>query len=473
MRLHTQCDKGTHRRYAAAVPTTWRLFTNDEPEREVFASLAAVLKLPSEPAGPPNRLRHVIRVEHAGLSYYLKTFQKTQWKNRVHFKLTEPRAVDDADRERKVTDALRQSGYQAPRPVAYGRAGATSYYLCAQLPGESLAEHMKKGAVDAALGRQLAAHCGKLLAAGFQLPDLSADHVFPGVEDGVEAHRQPAVLDLHNGGIGPAGAPTRKVLGRVLRRFARSVRGLPVDRSLAMAFAVRLLRHAGAGKLQRRQLLTAAQPFGTAARYEQGNRSHHYAERNPKRAHREGQLLEQIWPGKQNETVLDLPCGTGRLLPFLRAHGHRVAQGDGAFAMLKQADSRGLRGELLVQANALQIPFGDACVDGVVMFRFLHHLPPEAAKSAIAEACRVAGRFVVVSFFHPCSMHHLQRRTRQLLGTPATRFAMTLATLKKTAKRHGFELQQSTAQLPFARDLWLASFTRIEIPAVRTSTSRG
>jgi len=452
------------------VPTTWRLFTDDDLEREAFASLAAVLDLPSEPAGPPNRLRHVIRVEHAGRNYYLKTFQKTQWKNRLHFKLTKPHAADDADRERQVTDALRHNGYQAPRPVAYGRNGATSYYLCAQLPGESLAEHMKKGAVDAELSQQLAEHCGKLLAAGFQLPDLSADHVFPGVEDGVAAHREPAVLDLHNGGIGPAGAPTRKVLGRVLRRFARSVRGLPVDRNLAMAFAVRLLRHAGSGKQQRRQLLTAAQPFGTAARYEQGNRSRNYAERNPKRAQRERELLERVWPGKPNERVLDLPCGTGRLLPFLRDHGHQVAQGDGAFAMLSQANSRGMRGEMLFQANALQIPFGDACVDGVVMFRFLHHLPPEAAKSAIAEACRVASRFVVLSFFHPCSMHHLQRRTRQLLGTPATRFAMTLTTIKKIAKRHGFELQQSTAQLPFARDLWLASFTRSEIPPVRTST---
>ncbi|MFT4511824.1 MAG: ubiquinone/menaquinone biosynthesis C-methylase UbiE [Planctomycetota bacterium] len=470
MRLDTQCDKGPHRRYAAAVPTTWRLFTDDEAEREVFKSLAAVLKLPNEPAGPPNRLRHVVRIEHAGQNYYLKTFQKTQWKNRVHFLLSEPRAVDDADRERKVTDALRQGGYQAPRPVAYGRDGAAAYYLCAQLPGESLAEHMQKGLVDAALGRQLAAHCGKLLAAGFQLPDLSADHVFPGVDDGIAAHLQPAVLDLHNGGTCVAGAPTRKVLGRVLRRFARSVRGLPVDRNLAMAFAVRLLRHAGTGKPERRQLLTAAQPFGTAARYELGNRSRNYAERNPKRAQRERELLERVWPGNNNETVLDLPCGTGRLLPFLREHGHQVAQGDGAFAMLEQADSRGMRGELLVQANALQIPFGDGSVDGVVMFRFLHHLPPEAAKSAIAEACRVARRFVVVSFFHPCSMHHLQRRTRQLLGTPATRFAMTLAAIKKTAKRHGFELHRSTAQLPFARDLWLASFTRLQNPAARAGT---
>jgi len=440
------------------VPKTWRLFTEDPDELAAFASLADVLALPNEPAGPPNRLRHVVRIEHGGQNYYLKTFQKTQWKNRVHFQLSPPRASDDADRERKVTDAIRKKGYQAPRPVAYGRDGDKAYYLCAQLPGMSLAEHMRAGDVDKRLANQLARHCGTLLKDGLQLPDLSADHVFPGVDDGVPAHREPAVLDLHNGGTA-AKPPTRKVLGRVLRRFARSVRELPVDRGVAMAFATRLLRSAGVDKAMRRQLLTAAQPFGTAARYEQDGRSHTYAERNPKRAKAERRLLERVWPGQAGETVLDLPCGTGRLLPFLREQQHRVLQADGALAMVKQAREQGCAGDLMLQSNALQMPFADSSVDGVVMFRFLHHLPPDAAKAAIAEACRVARRFVVVSFFHPCSLHHLQRRTRQLLGTPATRFAMPLKTVKKVARQQGFSLDRSTAQMPFARDLWLASFT--------------
>jgi len=441
------------------VPTTWQLFTEDPDERAAFASLADVLKLPSQPAGPPNRLRHAISIEHAGRRFYLKTFKRTQWKNRVHFWLTEPRASDDADRERKVTDALRARGHLAPRPVAYGRDGDASYYLCAELPGTSLADHMRTSEVDKALADQLARHCGRLLADGFHLPDLSADHVFPGPTDGTEARRPPAVLDLHNGRTA-AGPPTNKVLGRVLRRFARSVRGLPVDRVSAMAFAIRLLREAGAGRGQRRRLLTAAQPFGTAARYEQTGRSSAYAGRNPKRAAAEHRLLARVWPGERGETVLDLPCGAGRLLPFLRANGHAVLQGDGALAMLRQTREQDLAADLLVQCDALQTPFADASADGVVMFRFLHHLPQDAAKVAIAEACRVARRFVVISFFHPCSMHHLQRRTRQLLGTPATRFAMSLRKIEKIASENGFVLHRSTAQLPFARDLWLASFTR-------------
>lgn len=36
---------------------------------------------------------------------------------------------------------------------------------------------------------------------------------------------------------------------------------------------------------------------------------------------------------------------------------------------------------------------------------------------------------------------------------------MSLTTIKKIARQNGFQLHRSTAQLPFARDLWVASFT--------------
>jgi SAM-dependent methyltransferase len=460
MRRDTDCDKGTPRRYARRVPG-WQLFTDDPDERQTFADLQTTLAHRSEPAGPPNRLRHVVRIDALGRRYFLKCFQRTQWKNRLHFATTTPRAADDADRERRVTQALRTAGHGAPRPIAYGRDGAAAYYLCAELDGSSLAERIAAGTVDDGLRDRIARHCGRLLAEGFRLPDLSADHVFA-TDDGALS-----VLDLHNGGTARGGTarggsapPPRKLLARVLRRFARSVRELPVARAAAMRFATRLLRASGVTLATRRALLTAAQPFGTAARYERGERSRHYAERNPRRTAQERALLERVWPGRPGERVLDLPCGAGRLLPFLRERGHLVAQADGAMAMLRQADEREQRGELLVQADALQMPFGDGAVDGVVMFRFLHHLPPEAARAAIAEACRVAGRFVVLSFFHPISVHHLQRRARQVLGTPATRFAMPLSAVRRAAERHGFRLHASTAQLPFARDLWLAAFVR-------------
>jgi SAM-dependent methyltransferase len=201
-------------------------------------------------------------------------------------------------------------------------------------------------------------------------------------------------------------------------------------------------------------------PFATAARYEAPGKSDAYATRNPARTARELALLARVWPGRPDESVLDLPCGAGRLLPFLHERGHRVVQADGAFAMLRQARARGERPVPAAQADALATPFADGAFDGVVMFRFLHHLSPAVRRQAIAEACRTARRFVVTSFFHPCSVHHLQRCLRRLGGAAPTRFVVTKHTLAAEFAAHGFRLATTAAELPYARDLWVVSFVR-------------
>ncbi|MCA8948202.1 MAG: hypothetical protein KDE27_01790, partial [Planctomycetes bacterium] len=164
----------------------------DERERALFADLDAVLALPFEPAGPPNRLRSVRRIAIAGRIWFLKVFTATQPKNRLRFALTRPRARNDAGRELRVTQALRAAGFAAPRPVAFGCRGATSFYLCAELAGRPLADWLATPDAGQGLADRAARFCGGLLAAGFRLPDLSPDHVF------VDGERF-AVLDLHNG----------------------------------------------------------------------------------------------------------------------------------------------------------------------------------------------------------------------------------------------------------------------------------
>lgn len=113
--------------------------------------------------------------------------------------------------------------------------------------------------------------------------------------------------------------------------------------------------------------------------------------------------------------MLDVPCGAGRLQAFSLALGHQIVWADGALSMVRQACADTTAAPPSVQTSALQLGFADRSFDGVLQFRFLHHLPRHKAKTAVAEARRVAQRFVVVSVFHPCSLHHLQRRLRELL----------------------------------------------------------
>lgn len=423
----------------------------------MFRDLASTLALAAEPAGPPNRLRHVVRLQTPLGVYFLKTFVRTQWQNRLRFLLTAPRASDDADRERQVTLALRAAGHQTPRPIACGRRGAASFYLCAALPGDSLRAWLQRGPAAADLVRRVAEHCGRLLRGGFLLPDLSAEHVFA---TDFATDTPIAVLDLHNGQLVRRGQWPRRFWSRLLRRFGRSVRDVDVSRTTALRFAMRLFAAAGVARKARRSTLHSLPPWETAGRYEASGKSGDYAKRNPARHRRELELLRRLWPGRPGEQVLDIPCGAGRLLPELvQRFQHQVLQADHAMAMLRESASLGRR-VAAVRADALAMPFAERAVDGVVVFRFLHHLPHDAQQQLVAEACRTARRFVVISFFHPCSAHQLQRWVARWFGGRITRFPTAPRRLRAWFRANGFEAAAFAAEAAYRRDLWLAVFVR-------------
>jgi SAM-dependent methyltransferase len=435
------------------VVRSWRWLEAQAAERSAFPDLATALALPATVAGPENRLRSVRAIAVPGLgTCYLKLFRRTQWKNRLRFLLTRPRCADDAQREAAMAQALRAAGIAAPRPIAVGRAGASSSLLLAALPGTSLAELVQGSAVDDALLRRAAVFCGALLRRGFWLPDLSLDHVYV---DGPAL----GILDLHNGTLAHPGPPPRRLCLRVLRHFRRSALSLPIASLPALRFAVRLLRAAGRGA-EARRLLQALPPLQSWRRYEAPGRSERYAQRDMARGRAESELLARVWPGRPGDLVLDAPCGTGRVAALLRERfGARVLPVDAAWAMLQQARASHQDTPLL-RADALALPLRDGAADGVVLFRFLHHLPPELARRALAEACRVARRFVVVSWFHPCSVNAFGRRLRRLFGARQHRFALGRATLHRWLRSHGMEPDAEAAQLPWLRDLWVASFIR-------------
>jgi len=432
---------------------SWRWLEAEAAERAAFPDLDAVLALPATAAGPENRLRSVREISVPGLGrYFLKLFRRTQFKNLIRFRLTRPRCSSDAEREADVAAALRKAGIATPRALAVGRDGPASSLLLAQLPGSSLADLIRRGEAGGDLAQRAATWCGVLLQRGFHIPDLSLDHVYV---DGSAF----GVLDLHNGTLTRPGPPPRRLCLRVLRHFRRSVLPLPVTAPRALRFAVRLLRSAGR-KADLRAILAPLPALRTWQRYEIPGRSERYAARDEARSRAELSLLIRVWPGRPGELVLDAPCGTGRVGTMLRERlDAKVILADASWSMLQQARTQDSKVSA-VRADALSLPFRDGAVDGVVLFRFLHHLPPDLAQRALAEACRVARRFVVVSWFHPCSVNALGRRCRVLLGARANRFAVTTATMKRWLRAHGMQPHAVQAQLPWLRDLWVASFTR-------------
>ncbi len=109
--------------------------------------------------------------------------------------------------------------------------------------------------------------------------------------------------------------------------------------------------------------------------------------------------LRAVPPGA---AVLDLPCGTGRLLPFLTELGYRVTAADSSPHMAAHARKRDGRTAYagVVVASVFDTGFRDDAFDAVVCNRLFHHFrEPETRQRALKELGRICSGTIVVSFF--------------------------------------------------------------------------
>jgi SAM-dependent methyltransferase len=98
------------------------------------------------------------------------------------------------------------------------------------------------------------------------------------------------------------------------------------------------------------------------------------------------------------DSVLDVPCGTGRMTEFVRGRELRYVGADVAFAMLEQARGKH-EGARFVAASLAQLPFADASFDVVLCIRLMHLVRDGALRAAfLREARRVARKAVIVDY---------------------------------------------------------------------------
>lgn len=95
--------------------------------------------------------------------------------------------------------------------------------------------------------------------------------------------------------------------------------------------------------------------------------------------------------------LLDVGCGTGRCLRFLKSEGIEIElKGIEPIQALRDVAMRkGLRAEEIIDGNALALPFADELIDLVCSFGVLHHIADH--KQAVSEMCRVARKAVFIS----------------------------------------------------------------------------
>lgn len=113
------------------------------------------------------------------------------------------------------------------------------------------------------------------------------------------------------------------------------------------------------------------------------------------------------------QTVLDMPCGYGRIAPLLVELGLTPLWGDISFAMAQRVSRRpeaqsGI-GQLV--GSAEQIPLATNAVDGATCIRLIEHFKlGQSRTDMMRELGRVVRRWLVVSFYDGASIHGKTKR---------------------------------------------------------------
>lgn len=170
--------------------------------------------------------------------------------------------------------------------------------------------------------------------------------------------------------------------------------------------------------------------------------------------------LEAVPPGA---SVLDLPCGSGRLTSLLVERGYRVTAADSSAHMVERArqaapTGAGVRFDV---RDVLDSGYPDGCFDAVVCHRLFHHFGEAGLRQrALGELARICRGPVIASFFNAFALDALRSRLKHALrGTRATdRIPIPLATFAADGRLAGLRVERTVAVRFGISPLWLVVF---------------
>ena len=162
--------------------------------------------------------------------------------------------------------------------------------------------------------------------------------------------------------------------------------------------------------------------------------------------------------------LLDVPCGTGILATALEGASSRVLASDIAGEMMAIAahSYRDLPLDGFVRADITALPFGGRAFDGVVTLGFMHRVPAEIRRGALAELRRVASDGAIVSFSLDSAAqrvkHGLLRVALRRAHKPAPHRAAKQE-IEAEIRAAGFRIASSAPVLPLLSTEWLYLLT--------------
>ena len=138
-------------------------------------------------------------------------------------------------------------------------------------------------------------------------------------------------------------------------------------------------------------------------------------------ARKERELVNGLLSLIRAESILDIPCGTGKLAVLLAKRSGRIVAADISEDMLKVAKQSYMaagcddRVSFAVgDVEHLCDHFGNLELDAVVCLRLMHRVPTETRKRMLDQIARTA-KYAVISFGIDSPYHKLRKKLRRLM----------------------------------------------------------
>lgn len=161
------------------------------------------------------------------------------------------------------------------------------------------------------------------------------------------------------------------------------------------------------------------------------------------------------------EHVLDLPIGTGRLVPLLLERKLTFVGGDLSPEMMQRAVEKMAHepagGALpFTRCDAEALPFKDEAFDATVTLRFLFHLPRDLRVEILAELRRVSRRWVILDCRNKWNPGFVLRKAKRSLGlgTP-DRLFWSKADIQAELSESGIKMVRIFPATAYLSDQWI------------------
>jgi ubiquinone/menaquinone biosynthesis C-methylase UbiE len=169
-------------------------------------------------------------------------------------------------------------------------------------------------------------------------------------------------------------------------------------------------------------------------------------------ARRERAVIKRAFDSVQlSGTILDIPCGTGKLGHILSKYPVQIIAADISPEMMGLAREEYDSAKVLdfVTCDAADIPLKKDEISSVVCLRLTQRLPVDYRAGILAEFNRVASKYLIVSFSISTGWQNLKERMRWLYDRSGfVSFPVSIGGMEDELRLAGYEIIRSWWVMP-------------------------